>query len=95
MTPEGKVQAYLKKLVQASGGEFRKVSWEGRRSAPDCLIWWTNGYARPALVECKRLGKEPTDAQEREMVRLRYLPIVVAWVDSEESVDKLMTMLTR
>ena len=34
MTPEGEIQAYLKKRVEALGGQFRKMEWTGRRGAP-------------------------------------------------------------
>ena len=30
VTPEGEVQAYLKKRVGQTGGEFRKLAWLGR-----------------------------------------------------------------
>ena len=48
MTPAGKLQAHLKHVVQQSGGQYRKVRWEGRRGCPDCFVWWT--WARRAAI---------------------------------------------
>lgn len=70
MTPEGRIVAHIKKIVTASGGAVRKVSWEGRIGAPDLLIlaggrhWW---------VECKAPGKSPRPSQVREFAALECL----------------------
>lgn len=82
MTPEGKVQAYLKKRVLETGGEFRKLKWDGRRNAPDTLVWWVNDYAY--FVEVKRPGEDATPAQKREHKRLPFPTFVI---DNEAGVD--------
>lgn len=45
MTPEGKIEAHLKKRVKALGGEVRKMRWIGRVGAPDRLALLPPGAA--------------------------------------------------
>ena len=86
MTPEGKIEAYLKKRVLETGGRIRKLSWIGRRGAPDRLIWWPGPLL--AFVELKAPGKKPTPQQEREHERLRADGFTVLVVDSLEGAEK-------
>jgi hypothetical protein len=69
---ENKIAAYIKENVVKQGGEYRRVSWQGRRDAPDILIWipgWTVGK----FVETKRVYKNLRDSQAREFERLRKM----------------------
>lgn len=88
MTPEGKIEAYLKKRVLETGGSIRKLSWIGRRGAPDRLVWWPG----PDLyfIEMKSPGKKPTKQQEREHARLREDGFQIAVIDSKEAVDAFL-----
>jgi len=97
MTPEGKIEAYLKKCVLASGGRIRKLKWIGTRGAPDRLVWWPLeeglfGVLAPHIVfvEVKAPGKKPTKQQEREHNRLRADGFEVWVVDSTGAVDRFM-----
>lgn len=78
MTPAAKLQDRLKKLVQASGGQYRKVRWEGRRGCPDCFIWWDWPHA--AFVEIKAGADRLSKLQEREVARMQRdgLPVYTA-----------------
>ncbi len=78
MTPAGKLQERLKKLVQGSGGQYRKVRWEGRRGCPDCFIWW-EGPAM-AFVEVKAGDDRYSALQAREVSRMQNdgIPVFTA-----------------
>lgn len=88
MTPEGKIEAYLKKRVLETGGHIRKLKWIGQRGAPDRMVWWPGPDV--VFVEVKAPGKKATKQQEREHVRLRQDGFEVAVVDSKERVDWLV-----
>jgi len=97
MTPEGKIEAYLKKCVLASGGRIRKLSWPGHRGAPDRMVWWplgerTLGMLLPHVefVEVKAPGKKATKQQQREHKKLREDGFVVWVINSKERVDALV-----
>ena len=91
MTPEGKIVEYLKRRTKVLGGTTRKVAWVGHTGAPDQLVLLP-GIA--AFVECKAPGKKPTKVQEREIARLKSSGLEVYVVDSELSVDQVLTWLT-
>lgn len=90
MTPEGKIEAYLKKQVKANGGHFRKVKWIGRRGCPDRLVWWR---APGAWIEVKRPGVKAENYQLREHERLRKDGWAVYVVDSKLGVDFVLSLL--
>ena len=98
MTPEGKVEAHLKRRVRELGGEVRKLGWIGRANAPDRLVMLPyalhalrfstkNGSLRHPLVELKAPGVKPSAAQLREHERLRNAGFTVLVLDSVEAVD--------
>lgn len=91
MTPEGRVQSLLRKLVRQTGGKYRKLRWIGRRRAPDCFVWWPGV---PAFIEVKRPGVDATEEQLREHVELRTSGIPVYVVDSELSVQLTVSLLS-
>lgn len=78
MTPAGKLQAHLRKRVEATGGVYRKVRYEGRRGCPDCLIWWQ--WPAMAMVEVKAEGDRYSVLQAREVGRMQSdgLPVYTA-----------------
>lgn len=88
MTPAGKLQAALKTAVQTSGGQYRKVRYEGRRGCPDCLIWWE--WPCVALVEVKAPGDRYSKLQEREVERLRAAGWPVYTATSIADVDAIV-----
>lgn len=96
MTPEGKVEAHLKRRVKELGGEVRKLGWIGRANAPDRLVMlpfcparWASqpNASRHPLVELKAPGVKPSAAQLREHDRLRKAGFSVLVLDSVEAVD--------
>ena len=95
---ERDIERHLVKRVKALGGEVRKVSWIGRRGAPDRLVMLpevriNNRPALPPLaawVELKAPGKLPTLQQLREHDRLRAMGQRVEVIDSLEGVGELL-----
>ena len=85
MTPAGKLQDYLKKLVQGSGGQYRKVRWEGRNGCPDCFVWWT--WPDVAFIEIKAPGDRYSKLQAREVERMQRAGIPVYTVSTIEGID--------
>ena len=68
---ERTVESYLKDCVEGAGGEVRKVSWVGRRGAPDRLVMLRG---KCAWVELKRPSIDrPDPHQAREHERMRRL----------------------
>lgn len=87
MTPEGRVVAYLVKRCKEERFEVRKVSWEGRRFAPDRLIL---GHGAAAFVELKAPGKHPTAGQTREFLRMQQAGLAVFVCDDFAQVDQVI-----
>lgn len=92
MTPEGEVQAHLKKLVKQTGGEYRKLRWIGMTNAPDCFVLWP-GKSTYAFVEVKRPGERETPQQAREHARLRAAGLQVFVVDSKLGAELVVSLL--
>lgn len=88
MTPASKLQEHLKKRVQGSGGQYRKVRWEGRRGCPDCFIWWTWPHA--AFVEIKAERDVVSALQRREIERMKAdgMPVYIA--STVEDLEKII-----
>lgn len=88
MTPAGRLQDYLKQKVQKSGGQYRKVRWEGRNGCPDCFVWWQ--WPHVAFIEIKAFGDRVSKIQEREIERMRNdgLPVFIA--RSNEDIDEIV-----
>jgi len=92
---ERDVSRYLNKRVKELGGEIRRVTWQGRRNAPDKLVMLEG---RSFFVEEKRPDEHATPAQRREHKRLRdaglevrvvsdYYTVEAALSDSEDDLD--------
>ena len=88
MTPAAKLQEHLKKRVQGSGGQYRKVRWEGRRGCPDCFIWWTWPHA--AFVEIKADRDVLSAIQRREVERMREDGVPVYLATSVADLEKII-----
>jgi len=95
MTPAAKLQEYLKKRVQGSGGQYRKVRWEGRRGCPDCFVWWQWPVA--AFIEVKAHKGKYRDRystlQRREIERMRESGVPVYTVSTIEDIDRIVEEL--
>lgn len=83
MTPEGRVSTQVILECGARGWEQRKLSYEGRKGAPDRMVLAPSTLF---FIECKAPGQKPTLIQEREHERLRRAGAPVFVCDSEESV---------
>lgn len=88
MTPAGKLQDHLKRVVQKSGGQYRKVRWEGRRGCPDCYVWWT--WPKAAFIEIKAEGDRYSTLQAREVGRMRDAGIPVFTARTIEDIDEIV-----
>ena len=93
MTPAGKLQGHLRKLVQGSGGQYRKVRYEGRRGCPDCLVWWE--WPQIAFVEIKAEGDRYSKLQEREVERMQSAGIPVFTARTAEDVEKIIELVRK
>ena len=100
---ESKIEAYLVAKVKALGGEVRKVSWIGRRGAPDRMVMlpkrtltqaldcaWCNPAGVSIFVELKATGKTAEPHQLREHTRMRTMGQRVEVVDSFQRVDEVL-----
>lgn len=93
-TPEGKIEDYFVEQCEANGALVRKLSYIGRRGAPDRMVVWPASFegsdwdAKIDFVELKAPGQRPDPHQEREHERLRALGCNVFVIDSKEAVDR-------
>lgn len=94
---ESAIEKYLVERVKALGGEVRKVSWIGRRGAPDRLVMLPAktrfSVTRPGQtiwVELKATGKVAEPHQVREHNRMRRVGQRVEVVDSFQRVDEVL-----
>ncbi len=88
---ETQVERYLVQEVAKLGGEAYKFTSPGRRDVLDRLCVFPNNIH--AFVECKATGKIPTEAQWREMERLKYKGHWALWVDRRSEVDKFINKI--
>lgn len=93
MTPAGKLQERLKKLVQGSGGQYRKVRWEGRKGCPDCFVWWE--WPHVAFVEIKAGQDRYSKLQEREAARMQQAGIPVFTARELNDIDAIVELIRR
>lgn len=93
MTPEGRVKAAVKKLLEKYNVYyFMPVSnGMGRHGIPD-IICCADG--RFVAIECKANGGKPTELQKREMQRIEFnggIPLVVN--DDPKTMEQLECLL--
>ena len=88
MTPAGRLQDYLKRAVQKSGGQYRKVRWEGRSGCPDCFVWWT--WPAAGFIEIKAEGDRLRKLQVREIERMEHDGVPVFIARSEADIDEIV-----
>ena len=87
MTPEGKIADYLVRRCKDYGFQQRKLSYEGRRGAPDRMII---ADCVIAFVELKAPGQKPRVEQRRELAVLEQAGQLVFICDSTASVDEML-----
>lgn len=88
MTPAGRLQDHLKHVVQKSGGQYRKVRWEGRNGCPDCFVWWT--WPHVAFIEIKADNDRVSKVQQQEILRMRAYGVPVFIATSKEEIDEIV-----
>lgn len=95
---ERDIERHLVKRVKELGGEVRKVTWQGRRGAPDRLVMVPHGYRsgrdssiKTFWVELKAPGVKPEPHQLREHERMRKMGQRVVVIDSIEGVEELLS----
>lgn len=89
MTRERDIEAALCTAVKRAGGECRKLSWIGRRGAPDRAVFLPGGVL--IFVELKAPGKKAEPHQLREHNRMRKMGQRVVVIDSIEGIEELLT----
>lgn len=103
MTPEGEIQSYGNEQLKKRGCLVRKLSYEGRRGAPDTMVLvpertykdtlWGD-WARPSqivFIEYKATeDTKPEDHQLREHERMRKHGADVFVIGSKRQVDELV-----
>lgn len=87
---ESVIEAYLVQRVKQANGEAYKFKSPNRANVPDRLCLFPGPLM--VFVECKAPGEKPTDAQEREHVRLRAMGFKVVVIDSKEVIDKWLAV---
>jgi len=92
LTPEGKIEAYLKLRVKQTGGRHRKLRWLSRNGAPDQFIWWPG--PKVYFVEVKRPGGKIRKLQAIEHDRLKADGFRVFVIDNKEGVDEFIMLAT-
>jgi hypothetical protein len=88
MTPAGRLQDHLKHVVQKSGGQYRKVRWEGRSGCPDCFVWWQ--WPAAAFIEIKADGDRLSKLQTREIERMEMAAVPVYVAHSIAEIDAIV-----
>lgn len=87
MTAAGKLQDHLRHVVQKSGGQYRKVRWEGRSGCPDCFVWWE--WPCAAFIEIKADGDRLSKLQIREIERMEHTGVPVFIARTIEEIDEI------
>ena len=93
MTPAGRLQDHLKHVVQKSGGQYRKVRWEGRSGCPDCFVWWS--WPQAAFIEIKADGDRLSKLQTREIERMDEAGVPVFIARSNEDIDEIVRKIRK
>ena len=97
---ESDIEKHLVKRVRELGGEVRKVSWIGRRGAPDRLVMLPPKFVAERKlpvhprtsfwVELKAPGEKAKPHQLREHERMRAMGERVEVIDSMEQIDEVL-----
>ena len=91
---ESSVEDYLIAQVKAHGGDTRKVTYQGRKGAPDRWCFFPGN--RLLIVECKRPKKNKLDPlQEVEVEWLQGMGFNAGWLNSKEQVDTVIREFLR
>ena len=91
MTPESKVKARVKKILQEVGAYYAMpaTGGYGLSGTPDFLVCLRGEFI---AIECKAKNNKPTTLQERNMAKIRENG-GVAIVVNEENLNAVQEML--
>lgn len=92
MTPEGKVKAKVKRLLDKYKAryEFWPVPYGYGASTLDCLICYRGRFI---AVETKAPGKKPTDRQKMIISQILAAGGIALVVDGDTAIEKLREVL--
>jgi hypothetical protein len=85
---ESVIESYLIQQVKARGGATRKLTYQGRKGAPDRMCLLPNGTI--FFVECKRPGEKPDQLQAEELAFLNSMGQRAFSADTREQVDEVL-----
>ena len=85
---EKAIEQYLCRQIEKLGGEAYKFVSPNRRAVTDRICVLPNNII--VFVELKSEGLRPSDAQFRELQRLRTKGVWAEWVDKKIKVDILI-----
>lgn len=88
MMREAYIEAKLRQRVKDLGGMYRKVTYQGRKGAPDDWCFFPDG--RLIIVECKAPGRPLEPRQVVEIDYLNKLGFTVYVIDSLEQIEVLI-----
>ena len=94
MTPEGKVKAQIKKVLEKHGAYYHMPVQNGMGAPTLDFIGCCNG--RYIAVEAKAPGKKPTERQEVTMGKIRASGgtcFVVSNADEAAALDAFLTLI--
>ena len=80
--PERNIEARVVRWAERRAIPHLKLNVMFRRAWPDRVFWIPGG--RPALLEFKRRGKQPTPLQAHTIKKLKALGYDVCWFDNSE-----------
>ena len=90
---EKNIERYLRRRVEAAGGECWKWVSPGRTGVPDRIVIFPGGVI--AFAETKDCGKKERPVQRAVQNRLRQLGARVwSGIDSREKADRMIKELT-
>jgi hypothetical protein len=85
---EEKIEDYLVRRVEESGGMCEKFTSPGKRGVPDRIVTWPrSGWAQIHFIELKTLGGKLKPWQERDHARRKALGCHVRVLWTRDMVD--------
>lgn len=90
LTPEGKLKAKCRKLMQRLGLIYWNIEGKGINGIPDTICGKYPKGSGVIILEAKREGKEPTEQQARRIRELREHGQEADWYDNFERFAELI-----
>lgn len=90
--PEDLIEREAVSKAKKRGWECFKVSWQGRRGAPDRLFM-REGAA--VWIEFKQPGEKPTEQQEKMHTKMYQAGLKVYWTDNVRQAMDILCIYER